>query len=433
MTNDQRIWVDEVCWRENWDEVQRLQGGGQGYAWRVSRKRDGREGFLKVIRAKWDPERRARFSREANAYSTVNTSGIPHLIESNAHRWEVPEVEPYIVTDFIDGPTLRKWRESQERVELDKALDVTRELLTILSECHDAGLVHRDVKPDNIIFADSDPGRLVLLDFGLSFRKGSEINFETVHGQEIGNRFLRLQELSGGSPLKQDVRSDLSFAAGILFYLLTEEPPYILQDAKGRLPHQRDEALSKLQELAGARLPRLGALFDNAFEPLIENRFSSASAMLASIERVMESREDAHSEESLLHDIREAMDTLAARRQEATHVRLTKAHEHIFRVFEDVKKFVQKSTGISLDTVRHGFSGVRDTKRTLSWRRPGSEETVLSVTFDVREAGDEVVIQLSGAPVYRTSVVNPRYGDRFDETIRDRLLALLHEAVANPG
>ena len=103
----------------------------------------------------------------------------------------------------------------------------------------------------------------------------------------------------------------------------------------------------------------------------------------------------------------------------------------IFRVFEDVQKYLLQSTGITLETVRHGFSGVRDTKRTLSWRRPGSEDTVLSVTFDVREAGDEIVIHLSGDSVYRTSLASPRYDKRFDETIQDELIARLDEAVTN--
>ena len=308
-----------------------------------------------MIKAKNDPERRARFSREANEYDTVTARGIPRLIESNAHRWEEVGVEPYIVTDFIEGPTLRQWRENRERVEFDEMIGATRELLAILGKCHEAGLVHRDVKPDNIILADDDPGRPVLLDFGLSFRKGLDIGFKTEHGQKVGNRFLRLAELSAGGFLKHDERSDLSFAAGILFYLLTGEPPYILQDLNGRLPHQRDEAFAMLQELAGARLARLTLLFDSAFEPLIENRFASVDAMLASMERVMEPHTKTRSEESQLQRIREAMDTQASRRQEATHRRLTEVHELIFRVFEDVQKYLRESTGITLETVRHGF------------------------------------------------------------------------------
>ena len=63
------------------------------------------------------------------------------------------EVEPYIVTDFIEGPTLRQWREKRDRVELDEAIAATRELIEILNKCQEAGLVHRDVKPDNIILA----------------------------------------------------------------------------------------------------------------------------------------------------------------------------------------------------------------------------------------------------------------------------------------
>ncbi len=57
MTNHEEIWVDNARWRENWDEVQQLQGGGQGDAWRVRRKRDDREGFLKAVRAKDNAER----------------------------------------------------------------------------------------------------------------------------------------------------------------------------------------------------------------------------------------------------------------------------------------------------------------------------------------------------------------------------------------
>ena len=431
MSEHPEIWVSQARWRDGWVVVEKLQGGGQGNAWRVRRKLDDRDGFLKAIKDKRDPERRARFSREANAYGTVTARGIPRLIESNAHRWEEVEAEPYIVTDFIEGPTLRQWRETRERVELDEAIDATRELLAILSKCHEAGLVHRDVKPDNIILADDDPGRPVLLDFGLSFRKGSDIDFETEHGQEVGNRFLRLAELTAGSIQKHDQRSDLSFAAGILFYLLTREPPYILQDPNGCLPHQRDEALAMLQELAGARLARLTSLFDNAFEPLIENRFANVDAMLASMERVMEPRAKTRSEGSQLERIREAMDAQASRRREATHQRLTEAHQHIFRVFEDVRKYLQESTGITLATVTHGFSGVKDTKRTLSWKRPGSDDTVLSVTFDVREAGDEIVVHLSEDPVYRTSLASPRYEGPLDEAIQDELIARLDEAVTN--
>ena len=189
--------------------------------------------FLKAIKAKSKSERRVRFFREASAYDTIRAQGIPRLIESNAHRWENAEVEPYVATEFIKGPTLRQWREAQPRVEVSIAIETSRVLLTTLSACHAGGVVHRDVKPDNIILADGDPGRPVLLDFGLNYHEIEGVGFQTEHGQEVGNRFLRLPELSAGSPLKQDPRSDLSFVAGILFYMLTGQNPDVLQDAEG--------------------------------------------------------------------------------------------------------------------------------------------------------------------------------------------------------
>ena len=424
-------WVNQARWRGRWVAVERLRSGGQGDAWRVRRKGDGREGFLKVIREKRKPERRARFSKEATEYATVAVRGIPRLIESNAHRWQNTGVEPYMVTEFIEGPTLRQWREDHERVSLREAIGVARKLLATLDACHEAGLVHRDVKPENIILADGDPTQPVLLDFGLCFRKGSKIDFETEDGQELGNRFLRLPELAAGSPLKQDVRSDLSFAAGIVYYLLSGRHPDILQDAEGRLPHQREEALAVLQNVTGARLPRLLSLFDKGFAPLIAERFASAAEMFESMERVMARRGSVRSEASRFEAIREAMDTEASRRQEATHRRLVEAHEHVYRVFNDVGRHVRESAGISLNTVRHGFQGVRDTKRKLSWQAKGSDDTILSVTFDVREAGEELVIALSGEPVYRTSLASPRYEDPFDDALREALITRLFEAVTS--
>ena len=68
----------------------------------------------------------------------------------------------------------------------------------------------------------------------------------------------------------------------------------------------------------------------------------------------------------------------------------------------------------------------------MGWIEPGSDEALLSVECEVREAGDEIVISLSGDPVFRTSTAAHRYGEPFDEMVRRWLLARLHDAVTNP-
>ena len=175
-------WVAQKRWSENWESIKDYPGGGQGVAKLVSRKSDGQEAFLKAIKRRKDPERRGRFFREATAYDTMKSRGIPCLVESNAHLHDDDEVVLYIVTKFIEGPTLYEWRQAQSMVELDIAARTTRELLVILTMCHASGFVHRDVKPDNIILAEGDPGRPVLLDFGLTFHKAAKHDLETEQG-----------------------------------------------------------------------------------------------------------------------------------------------------------------------------------------------------------------------------------------------------------
>ena len=358
-------WVAHERWKDNWVSIEEYPGGGQGEAKRVRRKRDGQEGFLKAIRRRNDPERRGRFFREASAYDTMKSSGIPRLVESNAHLHDDSEVVPYIVTEFIEGPTLHHWRQAQSLVELGIAIRTTRELLVILTMCHATDLVHRDVKPDNIVLADGDPGRPVLLDFGLNFHKAAKNDLETEQGQELGNRFLRLPELSAGSSLKQDPRSDISFAAGILYFLLTSQHPNILQDAEGRLPHQRSQVLAILECVAGSSLHRLLALFDRAFAPQIADRFTNADSMLAELERVMEPRTGVHSE-AVLQDIIGALGTEAARRQAATAARVSEALKQIQRVHLEVRANLE-SSGVPLSWSQSNWSVVEGLGNQHAW------------------------------------------------------------------
>ena len=72
---------------------------------------------------------------------------------------------------------------------------------------------------------------------------------------------------------------------------------------------------------------------------------------------------------------------------------------------------------------------VRLKRNTLGFVRRGSADRVLSVVSEAREAGDEIVIHLSGEPVYRTSVASPNYADQFDATVRSWLLDRLHETI----
>ena len=229
--------------------------------------------------------------------------------------------------------------------------------------------------------------------------------------------------------VKQDPRSDLSFVAGILFYMLAGQNPDVLQDAEGRLPHQRQAIQAKFRRVAGRRLTRLLALFDTAFAPQIADRFTDADIMLEKLEGVMQPHQRGRSEAELLEDIREKMDTQAARRRADTHARIEEALTQIQRVYEETGN----SLGFPVIRRQSGrnISGTLG-RNTLGWVEPGSNEAILSVRCEVRETGDEIVISLSGEPVTRKSTAAPRYDKQFDDVVRHWLLARLHDAVTNP-
>lgn len=423
-------WVDCQSWKSSWEVIERLGGGGQGEVYRARRSSDGKVGFLKVIKSKNDPERRARFFREASAYDSFGINGIPRLIESNSHRHTEQCCVPYLVTEFIEGVTLRSWLDSQSEVSIESAVQITLRLLDILQACHAQGCVHRDIKPDNIIVEFSDPDRFWLLDFGISYHDLTDIDFQTEDWQEVGNRFLRLPELSAGSRSKQDPRSDICFAAGILFYLLTGEHPDVLEDGEGRLPHQRLNAVTKLHRFGSPMASRLQSFFDDAFETRVVNRFQTVQTIKEGICRMMQNPQIGSSVEDDLVALRNVLDTLANRRLTAKVAKLRDGLHRVQKVFEDV----QKSIGDTLAIGQTAWSVTNERgQNTLFWTRHGSTERILVVCYELIPVGEELVLRLSGETVFRTDFENPDYGNAFLKAVQVWLVSRLRVALNDPN
>lgn len=430
MTKTQSSWVDDQTWKTGWEKIEELDGGGQGEAYRARRRSDGKIGFLKIIKSKNVAERRARFFREATAYDSFGIDGVPRLIESNAHRHADDSVAPFIATEFIQGTTLRSWRESQTSVSLETAVTITSHLLDILQACHAQGCVHRDVKPDNMILEGGDPARVWLLDFGISYHDLADIDFQTEDWQEVGNRFLRLPELSAGSLSKQDPRSDICFAAGILFYLLTGDHPDVLEDSEGRLPHQRSAALAQLQQTAAARLQRLLVLFDEAFATRMANRFSTVQAMRQRMGQLMQDKPLGSSIDEDMAALREVLDTTVNRRLRATSAKISSALTMVQEVFSQVEHSIGGNLTVS-QTAWH-VTGEKG-HNTLFWSRQGSTDRLLSVTYEVVPVGEELLLRLEGETVYRTDLAEPEYGDRFQTAVKAWLAARLRAVLSSPN
>lgn len=171
-------------------------------------------------------ERKFRLEREIKALELMNGFGVPKLYDYSI------EDEVYIVMDFIPGLTLNEYIDKKS-IYLESAVSLVILLCEIIEKAHNIGLFHRDLKPDNIIIEEQSDNPIII-DFGICWLNDN-LSFKTKKGIELGNRFLRLPELSKGTDITVS-SSDITFLVGILFYILTKHQPYILLNEDGLQP-----------------------------------------------------------------------------------------------------------------------------------------------------------------------------------------------------
>lgn len=266
-------------WDDRWNIVAAISGGGQGSTHKVESKTDGSIGCMKLLSDNKSTERRERFRRECVAFETLKHPRIPAYLDSNSEQFRTNE-RLFLVTEFIDGTTLSK----SPRIAQDIVLGLVVDLLRTMEYVHSQDVVHRDIKPDNIILRNDDPADPVIVDFGLSYNEDFS-SLSTASLQQIGNRFLHLPELQTQSGDKRNPISDVTQLVGILLFLLSGHPPVILVDDKGHAPHQRDPIRAELEMHAAAAtiLP----VFDRGFRQSLPDRWQSASQLSTRLNSIL--------------------------------------------------------------------------------------------------------------------------------------------------
>ena len=144
-------------------KIDRLLGaGGMGEVYHAQDVRLGRVVAIKVIPAIFatDRERLRRFEQEARAAAALNHPGVLAVYDVGVH-----EGQPYLVTELLEGASLREKLDA-EHLSIQKAVDYATQIAQALAAAHDKGVVHRDIKPDNLFVTSND--RVKILDFGLA-------------------------------------------------------------------------------------------------------------------------------------------------------------------------------------------------------------------------------------------------------------------------
>ncbi len=208
------------------DQVIELLGkGGMGYVYRAEHVKLGREVALKLLRSDYARRRDAvaRFFQEARTVNRVRHRNIVDVTDFV----ELGDGTTFIIMELLSGVSLGKWARSG--IDLPRALAVLVQICDGLGAAHAVGVIHRDLKPDNVIVVPtSDGAELVkLLDFGVAKllnRDDEDLGFQTQAGSVIGTPAYMSPEQAGGMAI--DHRSDIYSLGAIMYELFCGQPMF---------------------------------------------------------------------------------------------------------------------------------------------------------------------------------------------------------------
>jgi eukaryotic-like serine/threonine-protein kinase len=251
-------------------EVERLLGsGGMGVVFKAFDSELNRPVAIKVLapHLAGSGAARQRFGREARAAAAVVHEHVVAI-----HDVEVGATPPYLVMQYVPGESLQSYVDRHGPLEIGDLVRIGYQVASGLAAAHAQGLVHRDVKPGNIML-ENGLGRVVITDFGLA-RAADDASL-THSGIVAGTPHYMAPEQARGDAV--DARSDLFSLGAVLYFMASGHPPFRAEQAMAvlhRICHDRQRPLDQIDP----RIPdELGDVIDRLLEKKPSRRFASAS------------------------------------------------------------------------------------------------------------------------------------------------------------
>ena len=251
--------------------------GGMAIVYRALDQKTGREVAVKLLRPEFerDEEFVRRFSHEAKAAAQVAHENIVNMLDVGF------DGVPYIVMEFVRGQTLKDLIRSVGSIPPRQAVAMALRILAALDHAHRNNIVHRDIKPHNILVDEN--GMIKVADFGIARLTTSATMTATGDGSFFGSVHYISPEQARGE--KADEKSDLYSVGVVLYEMLTGQVPFDSESAVSIAIKHIGETPRSIRELK-PELPRaLEQILQKALSKDPADRYQSASEMAADLKR----------------------------------------------------------------------------------------------------------------------------------------------------
>jgi len=251
-----------------------LGTGGMGSVYTAEQQRPRRTVALKVIRRGLSTHALLRrFEHEAEMLGRLHHPGIAQIYHAGAAPVEFGGMpQPFIAMELVRGPALHKYAE-QRRLTTREKLEVVARICDAVHHAHQRGVIHRDLKPQNILVDES--GQPKILDFGVARAADSDLRVTTLQtsvGQLIGTLPYMSPEQVVADPSEVDTRSDVYAIGVVLYQLLTGRLP--LDVSSRPIP----EAARVIRDEAPAKLSAVNKLFRGDIETIVAKAMEKEKA-----------------------------------------------------------------------------------------------------------------------------------------------------------
>ncbi len=233
-----------------------LGQGGMGSVWRGVHVTTGRKVAVKILDEKYLSNANIvqRFGREARAASAIAHEGIVEILDID----QMDEGIPFLVMEFLEGESLAHRIDYGARMSEHEVVSLGAQLLDALHAAHESGVIHRDLKPDNIYLVPGARGeRVKLLDFGISSKTDEQDAKLTITGTVLGTPHYMSPEQAMGE-IETDRRADVYSAGVVLYECLVGAVPFdganynkllrVILDSEPEPPSERGAHVSSAVE-----------------------------------------------------------------------------------------------------------------------------------------------------------------------------------------